>query len=676
MPLEVRSVTKENKLGVVVSAWGEGLHSQDLGAVGLVKFDVLVVNDLYQIAVACQLIKDRHGIANVCAKPGQRNWSDTSYLEDEKAIEIANKGDTKCIFQFGSEGIRKMVKSGGVTCFQDIAAYSALYRPGPMRMGMDERYCARKQKREKYTLHPLLKPILGKTYGVMVFQEQVLKILNIVGGIPDMHCEKVRKAISKKKLKDFAKYKELFIKNGQITLGADEEYVKNLWDQIEAFADYGFNKSHSYAYSFISSRQLWLMVHYPLEFYAARLMCAKDHTDIKEIKIDAAMHGVEVAPIHINKSLANFSIQMDDDGIEKIFYGFSNLQTIGEKAAKRVIEGQPYTSFESFLQQFGSDGAVIKALVSLNAFRDDNRLKLFAFAEHWKDWHNKQGAAKKRFKESIVRYEDSLKDLLLEYSYLVTDPSDYEKMGAFTEEAYELWEKHFSDVEEEQPYNYKGEQRTRTITVLKKFHEIRGRRDSSISNRAAKDKNAEDIPTLGDFELHRSRVKIEPDIEKLLSGDTRQAEKTYYGYQWVHILEESPDYNGLTIDKLLAEDKSLGCIEVMVQKVDRLKSKKSDTHYYVLHVEDANGREILVTMWDDDYQRFKEDLEPDTLLKIHVSPPEGNWSKWSFETVKRHLRKNLPRNKDDDHRLCVMRNPQVIQKVAEFKSDAAILLGE
>jgi DNA polymerase-3 subunit alpha len=132
VPLEVRSVNKDNKYGVVASAWGEGLHSQDLGAVGLVKIDVLVVDGLRQIAVACQLIKERYGIDHICALPGKRNWSDTSYLNDPKALDLVARGDTKCIFQFGSEGIRKMVKKGGVTSFDDVAAYSALYRPGPM----------------------------------------------------------------------------------------------------------------------------------------------------------------------------------------------------------------------------------------------------------------------------------------------------------------------------------------------------------------------------------------------------------------------------------------------------------------------------------------------------------------------------------------------------------------
>lgn len=243
VPLEVRSVTKANPKGVICSAWTEGLNAQDLQPVGLIKFDLLVINNLMQIALACDLVKRRHGLKNICAEEGGWDWSDISYLNDPKALEMANRGDLKCIFQFDSEGMRKLVKRGGVTRFDDLAAYSALYRPGPLNMGMDVKYCRRKKGEEPYNLHPLMQPILGKTYGVMIFQEQVMDILRVVGNVPDMHTEKVRKAISKKKVKEFIKYKEAFIEHGKINLSVNAEFLLDLWDQIESFAEYGFNKS-------------------------------------------------------------------------------------------------------------------------------------------------------------------------------------------------------------------------------------------------------------------------------------------------------------------------------------------------------------------------------------------------------------------------------------------------
>jgi hypothetical protein len=241
VPLEVRMVNKDNPNGVICSAWTEGLKRQDLGPVGLIKFDLLVINNLMQIALGCKLVKERHGIEKISAVPGSWDWSDISYLNDPLALAMADKADLKGIFQFDSEGIRRMVKRGGISNFDDLAAYSALYRPGPLNMGMDVHYCKRKRGEEPYNIHPVIEPYLKKTYGVLVFQEQIMDILRVVGEIPDAHTEKVRKAISKKKKNQFEKYKEMFIENGQRVLNVNADYVINLWDQIESFAKYGFN---------------------------------------------------------------------------------------------------------------------------------------------------------------------------------------------------------------------------------------------------------------------------------------------------------------------------------------------------------------------------------------------------------------------------------------------------
>jgi DNA polymerase III alpha subunit len=431
------------------------------------------------------------------------------------------------------------------------------------------------------------------------------------------------------------------------------------------------SNSHSYAYSFITARQLWLMAYYPLEFYTAMLMCEKDFKRLKEIKIDANLHGIEVAPIHINKSRDKFSIQTDDDGKEKIFYGFSNLMDVGESPAARIIQGQPYVSFEDFMDRFGNDGTVFKALISLNAFRVEDRLKLYKYYEYLKDWRSKKASAAKRYETTLVKYDNDLGNLLKDYAHLVKDPNDMEVMNQFTEPAYELWEKYFGEVEEDETFKYKGDVRTRRITVLKRFHEIRRKRDSSIGLRATKEQDVEAPLTFETFEPSRSKINLDPEVERLFIGDTRLAERKYYGYQWHHVLEESPDYDGFTIDKLLSEDAELGCVEVEIKGVTKTKSKKSEIYYYVIDVEDANGREIQVTMWEDDFERFGDDLKAGNLVKMHVNPPQGSWSKYSFESVPRHLRRRLP-NKDNDHRLCVMRRGE--KKPTVDRSDEVILL--
>ena len=242
------------KEGGVVSAWTEGLHDQDLGPMGFVKYDWLVITNLEQINYACKIIKERHDLESICAKPGQEDFSDDSFITDEKSLAMANEGDLKGVFQFDSDGIRNLVKKGGVKNFNDLVAYSSLYRPGPMSEGMDDEYCLRNTGEKEFEIHPLLagKGDLQKTFGIICYQEQCTKILHAVGDIPLEDCELLRKAISKKKVEDFVKYKEVFITNGIKNLGWTAEEVEKLSAQIEAFAGYAFNLSHACAYTYIS----------------------------------------------------------------------------------------------------------------------------------------------------------------------------------------------------------------------------------------------------------------------------------------------------------------------------------------------------------------------------------------------------------------------------------------
>lgn len=658
VPLEVRSVDKENKYGVIVSAWSEGQATQDLQPVGLVKFDVLVVDGLKQIAYTCEMIKERYGIDSISALPGNRNWSDISYLNDPKAIEMANKGDLKCIFQFGSEGIRKLVKKGGVNSFDDLAAYSALYRPGPLGMKMDERFCNRKRRLEKYDLHPIMQSILGYTYGVMVFQEQVMQILNRVGGIPLIHCEKIRKAISKKKIDQFIKYKEMFLRNGQRILGVSEKEIQNLWDQVEAFSDYGFNKSHSYAYTMISARQLYLKAHYPLEYYTAVLQCETDTDKLKEIKLDAAQHGINVMPIHINKSKVNFSILDIEEDKRKghIYYGFKNLKHIGQ-IAEVVVSGQPYESFVDFLDRFGTDNTVLKALISLGIFEEKyDRVTLYKFYEYYKN-HTKKGQGRdKRFVDSLENHQKELEELLT-----TTDlsPELQKELAVFdNEEIYDKWTELCYNMEREETFRYKGDVRTRTVTVAKLLHDIRKKRESCVRVNKEKVKYSnEQPPSIETF--NPSKIKLDEETAELIGTDTKQAERKYYGYQWVHELEECIGYKGHTIDHFLQEAEVngniIGAIEVKVIEVRKKDFKSGNGFAYDVKVEDANGKEVTVRFWKDDFDRFRDDLVAGTLMRMRVRPPVGNFPSFNFYSPPRHERYKLAKTREDDVRIYLLK---------------------
>lgn len=688
VPLEVRLVNKENPSGIICTAWTEGLNRQDLGPVGLIKFDLLVINNLMQIALATHLIKERHGLERICALPGKWDWSDLSYLNDPKALEMANRADLKCIFQFDGEGIQKLVKRGGVTSFDDLAAYSALYRPGPLNMGMDVKYCRRKKwalnhddpDGEPFNIHPVMEKSLGVTYGILAYQEQVMDILRLVGLIPDMLTEKVRKAISKKKIAEFTPYKTMFMENGQKTLGVNKEFVEDLWAQIESFAEYGFNRSHAYAYTYISSRLLWLKAHYPLEFYTAVLMCESDTDKFREYKLDAKYHGINVCPVNINKSKANFHIEDNS-----IYFGFANIKGIGEAIANKIVEGQPYTNFEDFLQRFGTEAAVLKPLVALKVFDEpQDRITLRKYSEFYKKQSAGRKARQTRYLASLDQKAKEMREMLL--TEISENDPDFERLCEFTEAGRELRESRFEGVMRGVPQTLRGVERIKSVKFSKLLNAIADKRDSSVRNFEMKEREDDVDPiTLSTF--NGQNIKLDPKEEELLSdylvvnGERSypEAERLYYGFQWTHVLESCDDYKGETIDAFLdqAENQGLseGPIEVLIKNVVKRKSKK-DVVFYSIDIEDANSKTMKVNVWQDDYERFKEEFVAGALLRIRVRPPSGGFNTLTFVSYPKHKKKFMP-SKDLDERVVVLRSPVSApeQSAQEFTFDENAITG-
>ena len=384
--------------GNPVSGWTEGLHEQDLQPVGLIKFDVLAVKDLLRIAHCCNLVKERHGLKSISAKEGGCDWSDTSYLNDTKALELANRAETRGIFQFDGDGMRKLIKSGGVDRFEDLVAYSSLFRPAAIGMRMHERYVERKRGREEWedSVPECVRDVLAKTYGVMVFQEQIMKILNVVGDIPLIHCEKIRKAISKKKTGEFIKYKQMFLENGSRKTAwpiesDDERNLNFLWNLIESFSSYGFNLSHAVAYTHTSSRLLYLKAHYPLEFFCSTLGLEGDEDKVKFYKREAERSGIKVNRCDLAKSGINYEIVGDE-----IYVGFRNIKGIGDEVAEKIAAGKPYRDFPDFLSRFGTDKRVLEPLINLGVFKDAPPNILTEFYEDYKRWTKGNSDKEKR----------------------------------------------------------------------------------------------------------------------------------------------------------------------------------------------------------------------------------------------------------------------------------------
>jgi hypothetical protein len=642
MPLTDLVPLVKRKDSPQASAWVEGLHGQDLQPVGLVKFDLLVISNLLQIAYCCKLINDRRGIDKICAQPGQSNWSNIEeYRNNPESLAMANEGDLKCIFQFDSPGIRSLVKAGGVTRFEDLVAYSSLYRPGCLTQKMHERYVERKRGREEYKLHPVLAEILDKTYGIIIYQEQVMKILHIVGNIPMRDVESVRKAISKKKVEQFIKYKEIFIKNGKKTLDQTEEEVEGLWNLIESFAEYGFNLSHACAYTHISARLLYLKSHFPHEFYTAILMCESDADKIKDYRKEAIKHGVNLRKIDINASKENFSLVGDD-----IYFGFSNIKGIGEPIAKEIVKNQPYKNFEDFIEKFGTDASVLKPLISLRVFKDADPYILFMFAERYKDYTKKNQDRKKRFISTGKKNKDILFGLIkdAENSDFIKEKIKNKELDYIDLDSLKIssktcdeWKRRYFDLIVDGKSAWKN-----ICKMINKIQNAKKRYDSKEDIEKPKLENF----IIDDLKVNKSLIK---EFEDLVA-----CEKKYYGFAWSSKIQTSPDYKGgLTFDRLEPDSGEVLPVEVEILSCHKKKGKK--TEYYQIKAEDSNCDEGTINVWKDDYINFQNDLQPGNLLRIRLSAPSNGFKTYTLSSVgPRNFYKKNTIKKEDDYRIVVL----------------------
>jgi DNA polymerase III alpha subunit len=689
----------KRKDSLQASAWTEGLHGQDLGPVGLVKFDLLVIANLKQIAICCELIKKRHGIEGICNLPGQPDWSDVpKWRNDPKALEMASRGDLKCIFQFDSEGIRNLVKNGGVDSFEDLVAYTALYRPGPLGMKMQERYVERKKGRESYSLHPLIKPILEKSYGVLVYQEDIMKILHVVGEIPLKDCEYVRKAISKKKIETFIKYKEVFVRNGMKNLQVSEEEMNNLWDQIQSFAEYGFNKSHAVSYTYISAYLLYLKAHYPEEFFASVLSCENKTENIKSYKMEARVHRIEVCPVDINLSDVNFVLRDN-----KIYFGLSSIKGITEVPAQRIVDNQPYANFEDFLNKFGTDADVIKAIVGLRCFKDADPITLYKFYEVYKEALKKKESRQQKYVEAMEGYEAEFKKLVPDETRRLSDlqgenpfedsvwkkfdvdesseilrevkckEGDQGAYGKFITIKIDLEDTNVS-IEKEVLQYYRKAKVPRTWNRWKELKKLWLKRQKRIENQ--KNYDAEILPKLANFDPrgHEIDKKIAKDFSTIVAG-----EEKFYGFPWIHELEKSPDYTGNKTFESLKNDSNNNCgpVELKVLKIESKQSKKNKNFtYYQITAEDVTSQEGKINIWPEDWERWSQEFAKDNLLRVRLQPPSGGFPTFTLEPNQIGKYRNQKKwiDKQDDYRVVIMQKPPVDElKDDEFLNEEEVL---
>jgi DNA polymerase III subunit alpha len=338
----------------------------DVEAVGLVKFDFLGLRTLTIIDGALKSINRRRARA-------ERDPLDINAipLDDPAAYKVLADADTVAVFQFESQGIRRLLKRAKPDCFEDIIALAALYRPGPLGSGMDGDWVDRKHGNARVTYpHPLLEPVLAPTYGVIVYQEQVMQIAQVLAGYTLGGADLLRRAMGKKKPEEMAKERAKF-ESGAAARGVDPEVASGIFDLMEKFGDYGFNKSHAAAYSLIAYQTAWLKAHYPAEFMASVLSSELDNTDKLVVAVeDARRRGITLQAPDINESTYQFIAV----GLRAIRYGLGGIKGVGMAACKAIVlerrANGPYASLADFIRRLSGEGVnkrTVEALIKCGA---------------------------------------------------------------------------------------------------------------------------------------------------------------------------------------------------------------------------------------------------------------------------------------------------------------------
>ena len=321
----------------IITTQYEGNTVSDLG---LLKIDFLGLRTLTVIDNAVKLVKKLRGIdLDIANIP----------LDDKKTFELLARGDTTCVFQLESSGMKDLVRRLEPSAFSDISALVALYRPGPIQSGMLDSFVKRKHGQEAITVdHKLMEPILAETYGTMIYQEQIMEVSKALSGFTPGQADTLRKAMGKKKIDVMEGYRTKFIEGAKVN-NCPEKVSNKIFDQMAKFAEYGFNKSHSVAYALVAYQTAYLKANYPIEFMCAALTNEIGHNAIgatdKENKIatyleEARKMGFEILPPDIQKSFSDFSIEKLPNGKEGIRFGLNAIKNVGTEATIGIVKAR------------------------------------------------------------------------------------------------------------------------------------------------------------------------------------------------------------------------------------------------------------------------------------------------------------------------------------------------
>ena len=343
----------------------------DVEAVGLVKFDFLGLTTLTILDWAERYIHQLY--------PDKKDWRVGQVpLDDPAAFEILKNANTVAVFQLESRGMQGMLREAKPDRFEDIIALVALYRPGPM--DLIPSFIARKHGKEQvHYPDPRVEPVLRETYGIMVYQEQVMQMAQIIGGYSLGGADLLRRAMGKKKPEEMAEHRQLF-RDGSGKSGLKPDKADEIFDLMEKFAGYGFNKSHAAAYALLAYHTAWLKAHYPAEFMAANMSLAMDDTDkVKILYEDALANKIKILPPDVNTSVYRFMPLREDEANKEqpatmIRYGLGAIRGTGEGAIEQIIQARangPFVDLFDFCSRLDRrvvNRRTMEALIRAGAF--------------------------------------------------------------------------------------------------------------------------------------------------------------------------------------------------------------------------------------------------------------------------------------------------------------------
>jgi DNA polymerase III subunit alpha len=340
---------------------------------GLVKFDFLGLKTLTVLDVAVKLLKQRNIDVDLATLP----------IDDAKSYQMLARGDVVGVFQVESQGMRRALVDMRPDRFEDIIALVALYRPGPM--ANIPTYCARKHgDEEPEYLHPILEPILKETFGVIIYQEQVMQIAQQMAGYSLGQADLLRRAMGKKIRAEMDKQRDIFVA-GAVKNSVPKGQAETIFELLAKFADYGFNKSHAAAYALVSYHTAFMKAHYPVEFLAASMTLELNNTDkLSEFRSEAQRLGIKVEAPNINRSGATFEV-----GDNTIYYALAALKGVGPQAIEQIVEERKkglFTSLADFAARVtprAINKRIIESLAAAGAFDtlEPNRARVFAGAD-------------------------------------------------------------------------------------------------------------------------------------------------------------------------------------------------------------------------------------------------------------------------------------------------------